>query len=61
MSARDMVRAEDVEEQELARVDRVAHEAYGRDESMWTPWQWSDYFAAMDTARAQFTPEQVAA
>ena len=57
MSTEPMIRAEDVEEAELARVDLQVHEAYGRDESTWKPWQWSAYYEAINTVKADFVWE----
>lgn len=53
-------RREDLAETELARVDHLAHEAYGRDEATWMPWQWRGYIDAMATARAELGLEAAA-
>ena len=54
-----VMRPADVEESELAKADRLAHLKNGADESAWDPRQWDEYFAALDTVHADFTPKAV--
>lgn len=54
-------RAEDLEEQALADADQLAHLAYGRDEKAWTGEQQARYLDLIDTAHAEFTPDQALA
>jgi hypothetical protein len=50
----DSIRPADLEETELARVDLIAHQAYGRDESTWMPWHWRGYFDAITAVHREF-------
>lgn len=46
-------RPADAEVSELARVDSRLHADFGRDESLWTPQQWRDYFDEISTVHAE--------
>jgi hypothetical protein len=47
-------RPADAEVSELARVDVRLHEDFGRDETVWTPQQWRDYFDEIAAVHAAF-------
>ncbi|WP_369213894.1 hypothetical protein [Streptomyces flavofungini] len=47
----------DREEDALARVDRLAHDAFGRDEALWTPRQCDEYIAAITTVHTAYEQE----
>lgn len=47
-------RAADQEVADLARVDRRLHQAFGRDETTWTPQQWRDYFDEIRAIHASY-------
>lgn len=55
------VRAEDVEEQRLADVDKEFVGYYGPDWVAWKDWQVATYLDAVARAHAEFAPEGVAA
>ncbi|WP_405673138.1 hypothetical protein [Streptomyces sp. NBC_01530] len=52
--ASTLPRPADQEVSELARVDRRLHEDFGRDESMWLPQQWRDYFDEIAAVHAGY-------
>lgn len=54
MSARVMVRAEDVEEQALAAVTEEFVDYFGPDMPQWRPWQVEQYLAAVAKVHVLF-------
>lgn len=60
MSIQPMIRAEDLEEAELAAVDEEFHDYYGP-ERFWQPWMRETYLAAIQQVHDAYSPRQVAA
>jgi hypothetical protein len=54
-------RHEDVEQDELARVDALFHDLYGRDETRWTPRVTRGYLTSVAAIHEHFHPQEVAA
>ncbi|MEV0322994.1 hypothetical protein ACIBKX_33010 [Streptomyces sp. NPDC050658] len=47
-------RPEDIEEQALVKVDALAHEAFGSDETRWTERQRNEYLCALDSVHRAY-------
>ncbi|MEU1071840.1 MULTISPECIES: hypothetical protein [unclassified Streptomyces] len=60
MTPDNMVRAEDLEERDLAAVDEEFHDYYGP-ERHWQPWMRETYLDAIQKVHDQYSPKQVAA